>query len=319
MKKRVFIDGSEGTTGLRIHERLSSRGDISLIKAEEEKRKEPSERKKLINSADIIFLCLPDKAAKESVSLIENENVRVIDASTAHRTAQGWIYGLPELSEERLTAVREAKRLSVPGCHATGFNVLVYPLTEMKIAPQGYPFCAHSITGYSGGGKKMIAEYGEKPLPQCLKSPRQYALSQCHKHLPEMQKTCGLSFPPVFTPIVSDYYSGMVVTVPVLPRLLDKKMTAEEMMEFFSDYYKKSKLIEVMPKDGGIAEDGFLDAAAMAGSDGLQIFVAGNDERILLISRFDNLGKGASGAAVECMNLMLGIDELKGLRLKKGS
>ncbi|MCX7615445.1 MAG: N-acetyl-gamma-glutamyl-phosphate reductase [Clostridiales bacterium] len=313
---KIFIDGQEGTTGLRIHERLKARSDIELLTIKEDLRKDLSERSRLINESDITFLCLPDDAARESVSLVKNEKVRIIDSSTAHRVSEGWIYGLPELSERRYESVKNAKRLSVPGCHATGFNVLVYPLIKKEIAPFYYPFCAHSVTGYSGGGKKMIAEYEERPQRMGYESPRQYAISLNHKHLPEMQKTCELSAPPIFNPIVSNFYSGMVVTVPVFARFLTNKITAKEAHSFFESYYEKSKLIKVMPFMGeGILDRGFVEASALSGKDTLQIFVAGNDEQILLISRFDNLGKGASGAAIQCMNLMLGVNETTGLTI----
>lgn len=317
MKTKVFIDGREGTTGLRIHQRLAKRQDIELMVIGDELRKDKKQRGRFINDSDIVFLCLPDEAAKESVSLCENKNVRIIDASTAHRVSEGWVYGLPELSSRQYEAVADAKRLSVPGCHATGFNVLVYPLVAQGAAPPDYPFTAHSVTGYSGGGKKMISEYQEKPLKPGFESPRQYAITLKHKHLPEMQKISDLAYPPVFNPIVSNYYSGMVVTVPVVTRLLAKKMSALEIHAFFESYYSGSKLIRVMPFMGeGVLDRGFIDAAALSGTDGLQLFVAGNDDNAVLISRFDNLGKGASGAAVQCMNLMLGIDETTGLNLK---
>ncbi len=318
MKTKVFIDGHEGTTGLRIHQRLSERPDIELIPIPEEKRKDPDTRKACIAESDFTFLCLPDAAAKESVELSIGSKARILDTSTAHRTAPGWVYGFPELSTEQRESVQNAAHLAVPGCHATGFNVLAYPLTAGDIAPFYYPFTAHSVTGYSGGGKKMIAEYESADRAKALSSPRQYGIALQHKHLPVMAKMCDLSTYPVFNPIVADYYSGMVVTVPVLPRLCMKKMTAKEMHAYFTDYYKDQKLIHVLPFMGeGVLDRGFVDALAMSGRDDLQIVVAGNDEQILLIARFDNLGKGASGAAVQCLNLMMGVEETTGLNVQE--
>lgn len=314
MSYKVFIDGREGTTGLKIFERLDGRGDINLLLLNEEDRKDVKKRKEMINGADIVFLCLPDEAAVESVTLCENCNTRIIDASTAHRTKEGWVYGFPELSAAHRSAVKNAKRLCVPGCHATGFISLVYPLVSMGIMPADYPVVCHSITGYSGGGKKMIAEYESTDRKNFLSSPRQYGLALKHKHLPEMKKVCGLSKTPIFNPIVADFYSGMAVSVPVFSDMLIKKMTAKNAYEFFSEYYKNQRFVKVAPFMGeGVLEGGFLEAGKLAGTNELEIFVCGNDEQILLVSRFDNLGKGASGAAVQCMNIMLGKDEAFGL------
>lgn len=319
MKKtlnRVFIDGESGTTGLRIASRLESRKDIELMKIDPALRRDDRERRKFLNEADLAFLCLPDGAARGAVSMIENPRTRVIDASTAHRTEPGWAYGLPELSRAHRAAVQAAKRVAVPGCHATGFIVPAYPLVKEGLLSPDYPFCCASLTGYSGGGKKMIAEYEAPGRPACFDSPRQYALSQMHKHLPEMKAVCGLSFPPAFSPVVSDYYAGMEVTVPVHMRFLQKKLTVLELWSFFRDFYRDSRLISVMPFRGGTGpEGGFMDSGAPAGNDRLELSVCGNDERAALVSRFDNLGKGASGAAVQCMNLMLGFEETAGLTL----
>ena len=304
----VFIDGKEGTTGLQIYERLGARGDVHVVSLPDEQRKDPAARKECINAADIVFLCLPDAAAKESVSLCENVRVRIIDASTAHRTDPAWAYGFPELSAAFRKKIAASKRVAVPGCHASGFVSLVYPLVAGGIAPADYPFVAYSVTGYSGGGKKMIAEYEAEERAAALDSPRQYALGQAHKHLPEMQAVCGLSQPPVFSPIVADYYSGMCVTVPLITRFLNKRYTVSYLKEYFAEYYAGQKLIQTAE-----CESGYLAANELSGTDGMRIFVAGNDERILLCSVFDNLGKGASGAAVQCMNLMLGIDECTSL------
>ena len=306
MKTKVFIDGREGTTGLRIEERLENREDIELLSIDPEKRKDVNERRKFLNAADLVFLCLPDAAAKEAVSLIENPNTRVIDASTAHRTAPGWAYGFPELSPEHRAAIAHGKRVANPGCHATGFISLAYPLVQKGIMPAYYPVCAFSLTGYSGGGKKMIAEYeGEDRSPE-LDAPREYGLNQQHKHLKEMTAITGLVKEPLFTPIVADYYSGMIVTLPLYGSMLRAGCTVGFLRDFFAEYYAGSKFIKVAPLGKEAGSRGFLSGNAASGWDGLEIYVTGNDERIQLNARFDNLGKGASGAAVQSMNMMMG-------------
>ena len=315
MKTKVFIDGSEGTTGLRIDERFQNRDDVEILKIDPEKRKDAEERKKLINASDITFLCLPDAAARESVSLVENENVCIIDTSTAHRTEEGWAYGFPELSAEHRENIIKGKRIAVPGCHASGFIALVYPLVAAGIMPSEYPVSALSISGYSGAGKKAIAQYGDKDRPRELSSGREYALAQQHKHLKEMQKITGLSRKPLFTPIIDDYYSGMVVSVPVYADMLNDKQSVEKLQQFYAEYYKGQKFIKVAAADDEVAASGFLPGNGLSGWDGMKIYVTGNEERIVLSSQFDNLGKGASGAAIECMNLVLGCEEDKGLQL----
>lgn len=315
MKTKIFIDGSEGTTGLRIHERFGNRDDIELLTISSELRKDINERKRLINESDITFTCLPDAAAIESVSLVENENVRIIDPSTAHRTEAGWAYGFPELSEKHRYAIQTGKRVAVPGCHATGFISLVYPLIADGILPTDYPVSAFSLTGYSGGGKKMIAEYEAEGRSQEYDAPREYALGQQHKHLKEMKTICQLGKEPLFSPIVSDFYSGMLVTVPLYAELLNGAPTPEKIQEFFADYYAGECFIRVMPYGAEAESKGFLSGNGCSGWDGLEIYVTGNPDRILLSSRFDNLGKGASGAAIQCLNIMLGCEENKGLNL----
>ncbi len=311
MKKKIFIDGSEGTTGLKINQRFAGRDDIEILKTDPDKRKDIGERKRLINESDITFLCLPDAAARESVSLVENDAVRIIDASTAHRTAPEWSYGLPELSAEFRENIRQGKRVSVPGCHATGFMVLAYPLIHSRLLPPDYPMAVTSVTGYSGGGKKMIEQYKDSHRTPEYDAPRLYALSQEHKHLPEMKTIAGLEREPIFSPIVADYYSGMVVSLPIHTAYLQRAQTVKEVYQFYQAYYEGEKFIHVR-----LAEDmNFLPGNACSGWDGLNIFVTGNDERIVLASQFDNLGKGASGAAVQCMNIMLGCSEGKGLVL----
>ncbi|MBO4750805.1 MAG: N-acetyl-gamma-glutamyl-phosphate reductase [Lachnospiraceae bacterium] len=314
MKTKVFIDGSEGTTGLRIHERFSLRDDVELMSISPELRKDPAERKRLINSSDITFLCLPDAAAIESASLVENENVVIIDTSTAHRVSEGWAYGFAELSKNHREAIRTGKRIAVPGCHATGFISLVYPMVAGGILPADYPVSAFSLTGYSGGGKKMIAAYESEDKTQDLYAPREYALTQQHKHLREMQKITGLARTPLFSPIVDDYYSGMLVTVPLYADML-KGASVQSVREYFKEYYKGEKFITVADEGDEIASTGFLSGNQLSGFDGLKIYVTGNDDRILLSSQFDNLGKGASGAAMQCMNIVLGCDEATGLSL----
>ena len=302
--KKVFIDGKEGTTGLQIYERLEKRKDITLLTLSEEKRKDVEARKERINEADIVFLCLPDSAARESVSLCENPNVKIIDASTAHRTADGWAYGFPELSKEFRKKIETGNRIANPGCHASGFVSLVYPLVSCGLLDRDYPFVAHSITGYSGGGKKMIAQYESEDRAVELSSPRQYGLTLSHKHLPEMTKVCNLAQAPIFNPIVADFYCGMCVTVPVYTRLMKDGKNPEKVREFFKEFYAGAKFVSVSEK-----EESFLASNTFAGSNKLEIFVGGNDEQILLCARFDNLGKGASGAAVQNMNIALGLPE----------
>ncbi len=307
---KVYIDGQEGTTGLKILERFSGRNDIELLRIDEDKRKDNDERKKLINSSDFTFLCLPDAAAKEAVAMAD-KNVRIIDASTAHRTNPDWAYGFPELSSEFRAKIAGSNRVAVPGCYASGFISMVYPLVKLGIMPADYPVCGHAVSGYSGAGKKAIAVYESADRPADFDSPRQYALTQQHKHLPEMQKICGLSFAPAFNPFVCDYFSGMVVSLPIHTALLSKKYTANDVRKALSDYYADSYFVKVMPE--GEPEDGFIGANNLAGTNMMEIFVNGNDDRLILCSRLDNLGKGASGAAVQCLNIMMGIDERTGL------
>ena len=312
---KVFIDGSEGTTGLRIYERFEKRDDIEIIKIDPELRKDPAERARLVNSSDITFLCLPDAASKESVSLVSNPDVRIIDASTAHRTEVGWAYGYPELSDEHREAIKTGKRIAVPGCYATGFITIAYPLVKGGIVPKDYPVSAFAVSGYSGAGKKTIAVYEDKDRDVEFDSPREYALSQQHKHLKEMQKISGLSRTPLFSPIIADYYSGMFVSLPFYADMLNGKQTPLSIHEYMSEYFKGQRFIKVMPFGSEADTNGFIGANNLSGWDGLQLFVTGNEERILLTTRFDNLGKGASGAAIQCMNVMLGCDEAKGLNL----
>lgn len=315
MKTKIFIDGSEGTTGLRIHERFEKRDDIELLQISSELRKDESERRRLINESDVTFLCLPDTAAREAVALVENENVCIIDASTAHRTEEGWAYGFPELSEQHRAAIQKGKRISVPGCHATGFSALAYPLVSEGVISKDYPVSSFSLTGYSGGGKKLIAEYEDQDRSIDYNAPREYALSQQHKHLKEMKKIAGLSHTPLFSPIVADYYSGMVVSLPLYTHLMEKNRTLEEIHNFFDEYYKGQCLIKVMPLCAEEETRGFLSGISCSGWDGMKIYITGNEERIVLSTQFDNLGKGASGAAIQCLNIILGCEEDKGLAL----
>lgn len=315
MKTKIFIDGSEGTTGLRIHERFAGRDDVEILPIASELRKDVGERKRLINESDITFLCLPDAAARESVSLIENENVRIIDTSTAHRTEEGWAYGFPELSGEFRERIAKGKRIAVPGCYATGFISLVYPLIRSGILPKDYPVATFAMSGYSGAGKKAIAIYESKDRAPEFDAPREYALSQQHKHLKEMTKITGLQRTPLFSPMVCDYYSGMIVTLPLYTDLLNGKPSLQEVQEKLAAFYEGEPFIQVMPLGKEEETNGFLAGNARSGWDGLEIFVTGNEDRILISSRFDNLGKGASGAAIQCMNIVMGVDEKKGLNL----
>ncbi len=308
-KPKVYIDGKEGTTGLQIFDRLAARQDIELLLIDEDKRKDPQERKKLLNAADLAFLCLPDQAAREAVALIDNHTTRVIDASTAHRTAPDWAYGFPELRGRR-GRILGARRVANPGCHATGFLSGVVPLVELGILPEDYPVTCYSLTGYSGGGKKMIAQYEGEKTPD-LFSPRTYGLNLAHKHLPEMTAQAGLSQPPVFCPVVDDYYKGMETVTMFHNRLLRGQPTAEDLREMLAGYYEDQALVHVAPFGENPAQ---LAANTMAGRDDLTLFVCGNESRTAVIALFDNLGKGASGAAVQNMNLMLGFAETAGLQ-----
>ena len=315
MKTKIFIDGSEGTTGLRIYERFEGRDDIELLRISSELRKDINERKRLINESDITFLCLPDGAARESVSLVENENVRIIDTSTAHRTIEGWAYGFPELSKDHREAIKNGKRIAVPGCHATGFMSVVYPLVAGGILPKDYPVSAFSLTGYSGGGKKMIAEYEEENRNNDIDAPREYALTQQHKHLKEMKAITGLKREPLFSPIVADYYSGMVVSVPIYTEFLTSHKNPQELTEYFAEYYKGEKFVRVVKNGNEDLYGGMLAGNTLSGWDGLKIYITGNEDRVVLSAQFDNLGKGASGAAVQCLNILMGCAEDKGLVL----
>ncbi len=315
MKKKVFIDGSSGTTGLRIFERFGAREDIELVQIEEADRKNSQVKKQLMNEADIVFLCLPDDAAREAVSLLDNENVIVLDTSTAHRTNPDWTYGIPELNSEQRDKIKRAKRIAVPGCYATGFISMCNPLVAGGIMPREYPVVTYAISGYSGAGKKAIAQYEEKERAFELDAPRVYALTQQHKHLSEMQKITGLANKPIFTPMVCDYYSGMIVCLPLYSKMLNGKQTPETIHTYLSKYYNEQKFIRVMPFGAEAQTNGFLSGNIRSGWDGLDIYVTGNEERIQLTACFDNLGKGASGAAIQCMNIVLGCDETKGLNL----
>lgn len=303
----VFIDGSAGTTGLRIYERLTDRKDIHLITLSDELRKDTEARRAALNSADIAFLCLPDAAAKEAVSLVSDFDTAIIDTSTAHRTESEWTYGFPELVGEK--AIKASKRIANPGCHASGFTALVAPLVREKLLKKDTMLTCFSITGYSGGGKKMIADYESKDRPRLLDAPRQYGITQQHKHLKEMVHVTGIENAPVFCPIVADFYSGMEVTVPVFKK--DITGTIDDIKNIYKGFYT-GKLVRF---EDEADENGFLSAAAFSGRDDMQISVNGNEDRIILAARFDNLGKGASGSAIQNMNILLGADETFGLEL----
>lgn len=307
---KVFIDGSAGTTGLRIAERLELRQDIELIRLSEENRKDISARKNAINKADIVFLCLPDAASVESVSLCDNPNTVIIDTSTAHRTNSDWAYGFPELSADLYNKIKNSKRIANPGCHASGFIALVYPLIEKGILDENALLSCVSLTGYSGGGKKMIANYEADNRDVLLDAPRQYGLSQSHKHLPEMTAITGIKNAPAFMPIVGDFYSGMEVTIPIFPQML-KDAGIEDIKNIYKEKYTGPVVYFAEDFD----ENGFVSANKLRNRDSMEISVSGNEDRILLIARYDNLGKGASGAAVECMNIVLGCDLTTGLEI----
>lgn len=314
MSVKVFIDGKEGTTGLKIYERFAKRSDIEILQIDDDKRKDPEERRNMIDASDYTFLCLPDAAAIESANLCTNPNTVIIDASTAHRTNPDWAYGFPELSPEFRKRIETSKRIAVPGCYASGFISIGYPLVKSGIMPADYPVVIHAVSGYSGAGKKAIAQYEAEGRNPELDSPRLYALTQSHKHLPEMKKICGLDYEPIFNPYVCDYFQGMTVTVGLHSRLLSKKVTVADVQKMFAEHYAGSSFLKVAPLMGeGVLPEQFIPANTLAGTNDLQIFVYGNDERIMVTSRFDNLGKGASGAAVQCLNISMGIDETTSL------
>ncbi len=307
---KVYIDGQSGTTGLQIYDRIGARDDLELLRIDDDKRHDVDERRRFINAADVVFLCLPDDGAREAVSLVENPDTCIIDASTAHRTADGWTYGFPELSREQREAIAMSKRIANPGCHATGLISTTAPLVRMGIVPANYPVTCYSITGYSGGGKKMIASYEAESRPEVLDAPGIYGLSLSHKHLPEMQKVAGLDYPPVFMPVVDDYYKGMATTVMLQSRLLEGAPGAQEICARLQDYYADEHFVTVLPFGTNAPT---LYANELAGTNYLHIVVCGNEDRISVTALFDNLGKGASGAAVQNMNIVLGLDETTGL------
>lgn len=324
---KIFVDGSEGTTGLEINERLAGRTDLTVLSIDAERRKDPAARREMIGAADLVFLCLPDAASKEAVAMgVEFPKTRFLDASTAHRTAPGWVYGLPELHRGRQRdAIKAATHVSVPGCHASGFNLIVSPLIDNAILPADYPVTCTSLTGFSGGGKKLIATYAADPAPVAVRqakesstdhrvAPRPYALGLTHKHLPEMAAVSGLKFPPVFLPIVSDFYRGMAVCVPFVRRLLARPCGAQEIAAVLAAAYANEKFVKVAAaNDARELDDGFFKTLSCNGTNRCDITVFGHDDQIMVVARLDNLGKGASGAAVQCMNLMLGFPEGTGL------
>lgn len=313
MTTKVFVDGQDGTTGLKINEYLAARRDIEVLRIDEAKRKDPGERRRLINTSDVTFLCLPDTASRESASLVDHDRVVLIDASTAFRTQPDWAYGLPELNRAQREKIRTSKRIAVPGCHASAFVLAMHPLVAAGVVPAGFVATAYSITGYSGGGKKLIAAYEDKP-GAALASPRPYALGLTHKHLPEMTVHSGLTVIPVFTPIVGAFYKGLAVTTYLQPTQLARRATPADIHSIYAEHYAGEPFVRVMPV--GAAEnldDGFFDVQANNDTNRVDLFVFGNNERIVTIARLDNLGKGASGAAVQCMNLAIGADERAGL------
>ena len=315
MAYKIFIDGKEGTTGLKIYERFAGRSDIEILQIDDEKRKDPAEKAKMINASDFTFLCLPDAASIESVALCTNPKTRIIDASTAHRTNPDWAYGFPELDKSFREKIISSNRVAVPGCYASGFVAIAYPLVKAGILPRDYPVVVHAVSGYSGAGKKAIAQYEAADRDKSLDSPRLYALTQSHKHLPEMKKIPGLDFEPVFNPYVCDYFQGMTVTVGLHSRLLSKKVSAKDIWQMFASHYDGCNFVKVAGFMGeGTLTEQFIPANTLAGTNEMQVFVYGNDKRIDITTRFDNLGKGASGAAVQCLNIMMGIDETTGLK-----
>jgi N-acetyl-gamma-glutamyl-phosphate reductase len=313
MAYKVYVDGQEGTTGLQINEYLGRRQDVELLRIDPARRKDPEERARLLNAADVAFLCLPDAAAREAVSLVTNPRTCIIDASTAHRTEAGWTFGLPELAPGQRERIRESKRIANPGCHATAFILLVRPLVASGLMPPDYPVSCFSLTGYSGGGRKMIEQYQAGGDPR-LAAPRQYGLGLAHKHLPEMQAHTGLSAPPIFAPIVADFYKGLAVTIGLHPQALAPGATLAGVHEVLADWYAGERFVRVMPlNDPQTLADAYFDVQACNDTNRVDLFVFGREDRFMLIARLDNLGKGASGAAVQAMNLHLGVPEALGL------
>ncbi len=309
MSLTVYVDGLSGTTGLQIHERLSNYSELEILRIDPDKRRDPVERQRLLNASDLVFLCLPDDAARESVSLITNPRTKVIDASTAHRVADGWVYGLPELDAHQRERIMASKRVAVTGCHAAASILAIKPLRAENLISARYPVVLHSITGYSGGGKAMIADYEQSGKPH-LASPRHYALGLTHKHLPEITAYGDLAVPPVFVPVVSNYYKGLAVTFPIIGALCDRPVSRSKVHDIFTRYYAGERFVNVLPLDSPVGVDaGCFDIRACNDTNRADIAVTGSDDRILIIVRLDNLGKGASGAAVQCMNIMLGLAE----------
>lgn len=314
MSYKIFIDGKEGTTGLKIFERFAERKDLEILSIDEDKRKDPVEKAKLINASDYTFLCLPDAAAIESAKLCTNPNTVIIDASTAHRVNADWAYGFPELDKSFREKIEKSNRIANPGCYASGSIAILYPLVKSGIMQKDYPVNIHAVSGYSGAGKKAIAQYEDPARNSELDSPRLYALTQSHKHLPEIKIISGLEYEPIFNPYVCDYYQGMTVTVGLHARLLAKNVTAKDVWEMFAKHYDGCKFVQVAGFMGeGVLPEQFIPANSLANTNNMQIFIYGNDDRIMITTRFDNLGKGASGAAVQCMNIRMGIDEGLGL------
>ncbi|MCU0773418.1 MAG: N-acetyl-gamma-glutamyl-phosphate reductase [Ideonella sp.] len=328
MAPRIFVDGQEGTTGLRIHEYLAARRDVEVLRIDPDRRKDAAERARLLNAADVVFLCLPDAAAREAVALVTNPRTCIIDASTAHRTQAGWTYGLPELAPDQRTRLRESRRIANPGCHATAFILLLRPLVEAGLVPASAAVAATSLTGYSGGGKKMIEQYqrhrpaGMASVPgsrdDVLSAPRPYALSLAHKHLPEMAAHTGLEVPPMFLPVVADFYKGLAVSVPLALAGLrgpgGLEATPSDVHAALAERYAGERFVLVRPlDDAATLEDGFFDVQACNDTNRVDLFVFSNARQVLLMARLDNLGKGASGAAVQAMNVHLGVDEALGL------
>ena len=313
--KTVFIDGQAGTTGLGILDRLQTREDIRLIEIPQDQRKNPQAKAACLNAADLVILCLPDQAARESVALIHNSATKVIDASTAHRTSEGWVYGLPELNRHQREHIRLSSRVSVPGCYPTGFILNVRPLVDAGILPPDYPVTVHAVSGFSGGGKKLIEAYQTQSADETtMLAYRPYALGLSHKHVPEMQKMTGLRHAPLFAPSVGNFLKGMLVSVPLFPRLLNRRVMAAEVRDSLADFYADEPFVQVMPwESASHLENGFLSPTACNGTNRVELFVFGHDRQILLVARLDNLGKGSSGAAVQNMNLMLGLPEDRGL------